>query len=83
MEASLEPDSLSGVLPDYYIDIENPRVHRLFKDFDEQKNFDRLDLDVRKPGTSNLVVDFGDDEAYSATNLHSTDIGDILQAPVS
>ncbi|KAF2761742.1 hypothetical protein EJ05DRAFT_507375 [Pseudovirgaria hyperparasitica] len=81
MEASLEPESLSGALPDYYQDIENLRIRQRFKDFDDPKNYERFDLDVRNPDTKNLVVDFGDDEAYCASNLNSNDIADILDAP--
>lgn len=53
-----------------------------FKDIDDEVHFHELRRKLREPSTINFVLDFGDEDAFCATNLEGEDLKLLLRKPV-
>lgn len=53
-----------------------------FKDIDDEVHFHDLRRELREPSTINFVLDFGDEDAFCATNLEEEDLKLLLRKPV-
>lgn len=52
-----------------------------FKDIDDEVHFHDLRRELREPSTINFVLDFGDEDAFCATNLEEEDLKLLLRKP--
>ncbi|KAF1953327.1 hypothetical protein CC80DRAFT_527324 [Byssothecium circinans] len=81
MEAPFRPASAAEELPSYYQDLDDDDISYSFRDFDNERNFDLFDREMRNPRSSNFCLDFGDDEAFCAFDLGAHSISKLLAAP--
>lgn len=74
-------DSFSDELPAYYRDLGDEDITNSFHNLDSSDNFDGFDYGVRNPNSQNIIIDFGEDEAYCAFDLDSDSISRLLHSP--
>jgi hypothetical protein len=81
MEGPFRPASPAEDLPAYYQDLEDDEVLESFRNFDDERNFDLFDRQIRNPRSNNFCVDFGDDDAFCAFDLGSDSFRRLLSTP--
>lgn len=78
-------DSRESTAPqDYYssLDDEGPLVEK-FKNIDDKTQFYLAMRRLQDPLTQNFVLDFGNDEAWCASDLDTNELKRLLSKPVS
>lgn len=61
----------------------SPDIREKFHDIDDEAYFKEYLCLLQDARTQNFVLDFGDEDAWCATNLEKEDIESLLRTPVS
>lgn len=68
--------------PEYYRQFGSLTFTDNIKNFDEHRNFQNLEVELRNPKSHNFVIDYGDDEAWCGFNLDGNSISKLLKSEV-
>jgi hypothetical protein len=80
-EGIYSPDSPE----EYYASLQGTQgsLESKFNSIDDKTNFEDYMQRLKNPLTRSFVLDFGNDHAYCATDLDTTDLRGLLSRPVS
>jgi hypothetical protein len=76
-------DSGASSIPKYYTDCRYDEINHTVHNLDDVAQFKILERKVVEPMTNNFIVDFGDEEAWSAFDLGAESIKKLLRREVS
>lgn len=79
-------DTMNSQRPrEFYASFQTARdgpLHRKFNDIDDADQFRDYERRLRDQSTENFVLDFGDEDAWCATDLEAEDFKLLLSKPV-
>ncbi|EKG19416.1 hypothetical protein MPH_03279 [Macrophomina phaseolina MS6] len=75
------PTATAGALPSFYHSLDNEELLSKVKNFDDPKEFERLQANLMLPTSRNFFVDFGDDHAWCAFDLSDEAIKALMRKP--